>query len=289
MKPAFERTPQRQWESFHCEVVRGSSFNAVWHFHPEYQLTLALKCNGYRLVGDKITPLRPGDLVLVGSNLPHVWHQKECGAPSDSAVHAIIVRFLETFLGGDFLEIPEAEPMRRLLKRARRGLHVTGRTRDIVAAGLERLAESRGLERVAALLSILETMARSRELQPIASPGFVPTGSSEDRGRVERVISYIHAHLEDPIDREAVAAEAHLSIGAFSRFFRLHAGQTLPQYINEARVGHACQLLADERLKVTDIAMQCGFRNLANFNRRFREIMNLTPSDYRRQLRQDAL
>ena len=104
IKPAFERTPQRQWESFHCEVVRDSSYKATWHFHPEYQLTLVLKSSGYRLVGDRITPLRPGDLVLVGSNLPHVWHQDESRDHSSSAVHAIVVRFLDTFLGRDFLE-----------------------------------------------------------------------------------------------------------------------------------------------------------------------------------------
>ena len=75
MKPVFEQTPRRQWESFHCEIVRGPGYGATWHFHPEFQITLVLKSTGYRLVGDNITPLAPGDLVLVGANLPHVWQQ----------------------------------------------------------------------------------------------------------------------------------------------------------------------------------------------------------------------
>ena len=75
MKAVLEKTPRTQWESFHCEVVRGSSYHAMWHFHPEYQLTLVLESRGHRMVGDNITPLRPGDLVLVGSNLPHVWQR----------------------------------------------------------------------------------------------------------------------------------------------------------------------------------------------------------------------
>lgn len=288
MKPVFEKTPQRQWESFHCEVVRGSSYNATWHFHPEYQLTLVLKSHGHRLVGDKITPLQAGDLVLLGSNLPHVWHQEEAHGQSSRAVHAIIVRFLETFLGGDFLEIPEAEPVRRLLKRAARGLHITGRTREVVADKMQRLAASQGLERVAQLLSILETLARSKEVQPIASAGFVPNLSRDDQGRMERVCNFIHTRLGEPIDREQVAAEAHLSIGAFSRFFKLRTGKTLPEYVNELRVGRACRLLAEADTKVTDVAMECGFQNLANFNRRFREITKVTPREYRRQFKQNA-
>jgi AraC-like DNA-binding protein len=239
-------------------------------------------------VGDNLTPLRPGDLVLVGANLPHVWHQEQSREGPREAVHAIIVRFLDTFLGSGFLEIPEARALRRLLRRARRGLHVTGRTREIVAAKLERLPAAQGLERLAGLLSILEALAVSSSLKPLASPGFVPSLSSDDQGRVERVTAFLHAHLADPIDRAAVAAEAHLSVGAFSRFFKLRIGKTLPQYVNELRVGRACQLLAQEQLKVTDLALQCGFRNLANFNRRFRKITRMTPRDYRRQLRRSA-
>lgn len=287
VKPVFEKTPRTQWESFHCEVVRGASYNATWHFHPEYQLTLALKSHGHRLVGDNITPLSPGDLVLVGSNLPHVWHQ-ESSRNDSSGVHAIVVRFLETFLGNDFLEIPEVEPVRRLLKRAGRGLQVTGKTRELVAVKMQRLAEGKGLNRIAELLSILETLAQAKDLKPIASAGFVPNVSSEDQGRMQRVCDYINAHLTEPIDRAKVAAQAHLSVGAFSRFFKLRTGKTLPEYVNELRVGRACRMLVEENQKVADIAMDCGFLNLANFNRRFREITHSSPREYRLQFQRSA-
>jgi AraC-like DNA-binding protein len=282
MKPVFEQTPRRQWESFHCEVVRGPGYGAAWHFHPEYQLTLVLKSAGYRLVGDNITPLRPGDLVLVGANLPHVWQQDPEGGRG--AVHAIVVRFLENFAGRDLWEIPEAAPVKRLLKRAARGLAVKGRTREAVAGRLLRLVEMKGLGRVSELLGILETLAHSRELTPIASAGFVPSLTREDQSRMERVIAHIQAHLTGEIDRAGAARAAHLSEGAFSRFFKLRTGKTLPEYVNELRVGRACRLLADEQRKITDIALDCGFRNLANFNRRFQEITRMTPSAYRRQL-----
>lgn len=286
VKPVFEQTPQRQWESFHCEVVRGPGYGATWHFHPEFQITLVIKSTGYRLVGDNITPLTPGDLVLVGANLPHVWQQDSGGGRA--AVHAIVVRFLDTWLGRDFLELPEAEPVQRLLRRAGRGLHITGRTRDAVAERLPRLAGLQGLARVAELLGILDLLARARDVQPIASAGFVPNLASADQGRMARVIAHIHAHLTGTIDRATVARAAHLSEGAFSRFFKLRTGKTLPEYVNELRMGRACRLLADEERKVTDVALDCGFRNLPNFNRRFRELMHRTPREYRRQLQRSA-
>lgn len=284
MKPVFEKTPHSQWESFHCEVVRGDSYNAAWHFHPEYQITLVIKSCGYRLVGDNIAPLHSGDLVLVGSNLPHVW-QQERPAPSDPAhgVHAVIVRFLETFAGNDFLQIPEMKPVRLLLRRSIRGLQITGATRQAAAEKMRRLADATGLERISGLLSILNTLARSNELKPIASAGFVPVLNGSDHDRMERVCDYINARLGEAIDRAAVARQAHLSEGAFSRFFKLRTGKTLPRYINELRVGRACRFLAEGETKITDIALECGFANLANFNRRFLEIAGVTPHDYRRR------
>jgi AraC-like DNA-binding protein len=287
VKPAFEKTPQRQWESLHCEVLLGDGYHSTWHYHTEYQLTLVVRSNGYRLVGDRITPLRSGDLVLVGSHLPHVWHQDEARDGGHQPVHAFIVRFRNSFLGREFLQIPEAAPIRRLLHRARRGLHVTGKTCGIVGAKMKQLPESGGLERVVGLLSILVTLANSEDLEPIASPDFAPVLSSGDQSRVERVLVYIHTHFAEPLNRAAVATEAHLSVAAFSRFFKLRTGKTLPQYVNELRVGRACSLLANERLKVTDLALESGFQNLANFNRHFRKITGLSPSEYRRRLRRN--
>ena len=300
VKAVLEKTPRAQWESFHCEIVRGSSYHATWHFHPEYQLTLVMESRGHRMVGDNITRLRRGDLVLVGANLPHVWHQEtriaECrlrnGAARSNgkspAVHAIIVRFLDTFLGGEFLQKPELEPVQRLLRKAARGLHITGRTRDIVVEAMHRLAAARGLARIRELLAILDVLATSRDVKPIASAGFVPRFSSDDQERMQRVFNYIDRHLTDEIDRTRAAAEVHLSPGAFSRFFKLRTGRTLPEYVNTLRIGRACEMLADDKWKVADIAMECGYSNLANFNRHFRTITKSSPREYRGRFRANA-
>jgi AraC-like DNA-binding protein len=288
-RPVLENTPQRQWESFHCEVVRGRSYGAQWHFHPEHQLTLVLRSYGHRVVGDNITPLSSGDLVLVGGNVPHVWHQDEGDKVAKDGVHAIVVRFRDDFLGHDFLQTPEMEPVRALLRRAARGLQVQGRTRQTVAARVERMAAAQGLERVIGLLGILDELSRSKDLRPVSSPGFRPELGAEDQGRMGRVFEHIHQHLTEDISRDAVAARASLSPGAFSRFFKTRTGKTLPQYVNELRVGRACSRLAETDDKVADIALDCGFQNLANFNRQFHRLMDASPREYRQRFRRSAL
>jgi AraC-like DNA-binding protein len=280
-QPILETTPQSSRESFHCEVVRGRGYGARWHFHPEVQVTLVLKSAGYRVVGDNISPLLPGDLVFVGANLPHVWHQDENRRGSNDAVHAIVIRFREDFLGDHFLQSPELETVRHFLKRGARGLQVTGPTRDAAAALMGELATSHGLDRLLKLLELVNLLAAAKHLRPIASANFSPLLRGSDTPRMQRVMRFIHDHLDEVIERDAVARCAALSTGAFSRFFKTRTGKTLPQYVNELRVGKACARLREAEAKISDIALACGFENLANFNRQFRAITGMSPSEYR--------
>ncbi len=283
MKPVFEKVPQRQWESFDCEVISGRDYATRWHFHPEFQITLALKSEGHRIVGDDISPLRDGDLVLVGANLPHVWHQDQSRGRDDKAVRAIVIRFLDTFLGEELMAKPELEDVRRLLYRSSRGFQITGKTRDVVARKMDTLARCDGLARVVELLGILDVLSKSKEMKPLASASYAPALKHEDQDRMERVCDYIQTHLTDEIERSHLAKIANLSAGAFSRFFGSRMGRTVPEYVNELRIGRACNMLAEDKLNITDIGLDCGFRNLANFNRRFRQIVKTTPREYRRR------
>ena len=134
------------------------------------------------------------------------------------------------------------------------------------------------------LLDILELLAAARGLRPISSPGFQPNLDPLAQERVGKVCAYVNAHLDEPIFREDLARMLNLSPDAFGRFFRSRTGKTLPAFVNQLRVGRACWLLAETDLAVIEIAKQCGFENLSNFNRQFLRQMWRTPRDYRQAM-----
>jgi AraC-like DNA-binding protein len=286
MKALLEKIPVTAQESFHCETIRAADFGTPWHFHPEYELTLVLKSSGYRMVGDNITVLSPGDLVFVGSNLPHVWHQdQKSNGSSDENVHAVVVQFLDGFLGNNFLQAPELSDIRRVFQLAGRGLQVKGRTRDSIAKKMQKLADTDGYARLMELLSILGELAKSEELEPVASAGFAPQLDLTDKERLGRVCQHIDDHLAEPLSRQKLAKLAHLSPAAFSRYFHVRTGRTLPDYINELRVGRACRLLLEEvEMGVSQVAFACGYGSLSNFNKRFQARMGMTPTEYREKV-----
>ena len=139
-----------------------------------------------------------------------------------------------------------------------------------------------GLPRLLALLGILQELARSREARPLASAGFVPSLRKADVERIDRVLSFLSERFDGDVSLPETARAAHLSVPAFSRFFKRRTGRTFVGYVTELRLGRACRLLIETDRAVSDIAYSSGFNNLSNFNRRFLEARRMSPRDYRR-------
>jgi AraC-like DNA-binding protein/quercetin dioxygenase-like cupin family protein len=279
----FYQVPSGPQESFRLLEIRGASAECSWHFHPECQLGIVLGGSGQRIVGDSICPIKPGEVVLLGSNLPHVWRYENSGA-GKFPVHAIVVHFQEDFVGSEFFRKPELRDVRLLLARAALGLQANGRTREKAAALLQGMLGRQGFPRLLDLLSILQLLATSNELTTLCSPGFQPLSADLEVERLRRVCTHIEAHLDLPLPRDEAASLAHLSPSAFSRFFKAHTGKTFHNFVNEVRVGHACRLLMEPEFNITEVALRCGFGDLTSFNRIFRRLKRMTPTEYRRRL-----
>jgi AraC-like DNA-binding protein/quercetin dioxygenase-like cupin family protein len=283
MKPIFQRLTSAPDEGFAFKVIRAAGFDCPWHFHDEYELILVQKSSGYRMVGDNLKPLMPGDLVLIGPNLPHIWQNDERGLGGGTRVHAVLIQFEEKLLA-DWLRLPALTPLRQLLQRAALGVEVTGHTRQRVAELMVEMSKLRGLSRIAQFLLVLDALARSHECRQISSPGFINLNNPFNQARMNVVFRFINEHLDHPVSLPQVAELVHLSAGAFSRFFHVHTGKTFPVFVNELRIGRACRLLVESELGVAEIAEACGFANLSNFNRQFMRLKRLTPRAFRHRV-----
>ena len=282
MKARIEKVSTDGGASFLCRRRVDPRFGFYWHVHPEIELTCIVRSRGRRFVGDSIEPYEDGDLVLLGPNLPHTWASDPRRAGRQEAVFC---QCSETFLGPDFLRAPECSPLRRLLERSSRGLRFTGKTQKTAARRLEGMERLQGLARLAALLEVLDLLARSREQRPLSSREFVPELRPGDADRIDRVCRLLNERFTGRVTLAEAAAAAHLSIPAFSRFFRRKTGRTLVAYLNELRTGLACRELIETDRSVSDIAFESGFNNLSNFNRRFLELKGMNPREFRRQFR----
>src|SRR5664280_1563259 len=121
MKAIFQRLTTEPEEGLAFKAIHSSGFDCPWHVHPEYELIFVIQGHGHRIVGDNISRLSAGDLVLVGPGLPHIW-QDEPASGKRASVYFLLIQFEDKFLGDGLLRLPAMEPLRRLLHRATRGL-----------------------------------------------------------------------------------------------------------------------------------------------------------------------
>lgn len=287
MKAHVQRVTHSRETSWVYRVKSDPKFSRGWHFHPEFELTYIQASQGRRLVGDAIENYRTGDLVLLGSNLPHMWRSEDPVKESSRrrALHrAIVIQFTESFLGTQFFNLPELENVQELLRRANRGLLIVGTTRDEVASRMAAIAKLGRFERLIELLQILHTLSRGKnDIREICRTAVVGVPSNGLQRRIDRVFRHLHEHYTMPIVQTEVASLLGMNPASFSRFFKKTTGITFVECVGELRVSHACNLLVDTDLSVLEIGLRSGFNNLSNFNRRFLHLKKSTPREYRKR------
>ncbi len=285
MKPLFEKpSPIASAEPVACEIVRGKDFGCVLHYHPECEITLVLKGGTTRRVGDQVSPLLPGDLVFLGPNVPHDFRNEPMLGKPPTQVEAIVVQFLPSLPGlEEWQHRLSMQPTHRLFQRAAQGLEVTGITRIAAAHILQQMLHVHGMKRLILLMQLLDLLANTEEVQEI-SPVLAPQGQAVPPDRISKACEHIQAHLAEPIYVADLATMVGLGRSAFSRLFKRSTGRSVPQYVNELRIGRACQLLVETDLTVSQIAYDCGFVSPAHFQRQFREHQACTPLSYRQKM-----
>ncbi|MGL4176489.1 MAG: AraC family transcriptional regulator [Dermatophilaceae bacterium] len=273
MLPSFEYivpTFPLTWKIHRVDVPQ---FESVWHFHREFELTFIQHGHGHRLVGDSVGAYFPGDLVLIGPDVPHTY----ISTPGEGRHVAVVMQFRRDFLGEHFFDGAVFEGIARLLDAACRGLSFRQEP-----APIARVTSLPAAEQTVALLGLLVELSR-RGGTPLTSQ---PVLSALDRAgarHIEAMVGMMHDRFASPLTLADIASAAHLAPSSASRLFRRSTGSTISSYLNVVRVNAACRLLRerDRDRTIADIAVACGYSSVSNFNRRFKEIKGVTPREYR--------
>lgn len=281
MQPDLELVAVRRDESFKV-WSHGYPYRTVrWHFHPEYEIHLIVATTGKLFVGDHISSFVPGNLVLLGPNLPHNW-VSDVPEGETIAQRNLVLQFGQEFVSSCMGSFPEWRQVEALLADSRRGVMFGAETSAAIQPLFLELLGARGLRRLVLFMSMIERLMNAEDRETLASPAYQVDPSGFASSRINHALSYIGKNLSNDLRESDLAQLAGQSVSAFSRYFRRHTGLPFVQYVNRMRINLACQLLADDELSVTDICFKAGFNNLSNFNRQFLAVKGMAPSKFRR-------
>lgn len=261
-------------------------FNLPFHYHNELELVYIKEGYGKRIIGDKLESFQPGEIIFVGSNLPHAWvNDNEYYDENSLDVHSIIAYFNKEVFSKDFYGLRESNKIKCLLQEAGRGIKVNGETRLIIAEKMEGLTQKKDFERIIGLMEILHLLSISNDLDYIAHEGYECIMQKNRPDRLAEVFSYVTNNYKDDISLEDISRVVHLTPPAFCRLFKQKTGRPFIDYLNEVRISNACKYLIETSLNISEIAFSCGYRTLSNFNKIFKKSTGLAPKVYREAAR----
>lgn len=283
MKAAFEAVNHGNNNSFLLRKFDEAAFSAPYHFHPELELTLILKGEGKRFVGSSMSDYKAGDLVLLGSNLPHCWKsdgRRRTGINASS----LVVQFAGNFLGDDFFSGPEMRNIEKMFERSRNGILFSGRASDTAADSLLRMnKETSPFRRLILLLELLQALALSRQFEELDKRQRKIVFPEREQSRINEVMSYIVENFRKDISLDKAAKKAGMASTAFCRYFKRHTRKTFIETVMEYRINFAEQQLVGSDKSIANIGFDCGFNDISHFYKTFRTKNRLSPLQYRKK------
>jgi AraC-like DNA-binding protein/quercetin dioxygenase-like cupin family protein len=276
-----------------CEIIlpdEGSSFRMLhtktrpeeypwqYHYHPEYEIVCVLAGGGTRHVGNHFSNYENGDLVLLGPNLPHAGF----GLNAHGLHEEIVIQIKEHVLEDAFLQRPEMAIVTSLLEKSKYGVSFNGETRTHITKTMKRLLKLPPFDKFIELLRILHTMATSEEYELLNPTSALSNLTRKNNGRLQDILAYVEKHYNEDIDIKKAASIANLSVPSFCNYFKKLMSFTYTDFINQYRIQRACMMMMQEKT-IAQVSFDCGFNNVAYFNKVFKTIMHKTPSQYKKE------
>ncbi len=272
------KIPKPEQEALVYQEDHEIVFYKELHQHEEIQISYIIKGSGSLIVGDSINDFKPDDILVIGEHVPHVF-RSDPKAAEQSVMYTLF--FTKKSFGKDFFNLTDLTEVQRFFDESEYGMKIKASAKTFKL--FNRLKKQNKIERIATLLKLLNALIHA-EKQPLSSFVYQQKYTDDEGKRMNEVFQFAMDHYHEPVTLDQVAEKAYMSKNAFCRYFKKRTNKTFFQFLIEIRIEHACKLLyQDQDLSVSGVSELCGFPNIANFNRKFKELKGFTPSQYRQQ------
>lgn len=263
--------------SFHLMLNPRLNNFFFWHFHPEYELVFIEGASGTRHVGEHISRYEGSDLVLIGSNIPHL--NFDYGIKTD--YQKTVLHIHPDFLSGAFHKTPELSGIHLLFEQSAYGIAFGGDTKVQAGKLLKRLHLMPPFEQFLEVLRVLQLLANSPEKALLHEAPVKNQYSKKAQERLKLLYRFIDEHFQRKIEIEEVAALCNMTEAAFCRYFKKMTRLTFTDFLNHYRISQAKRLLLLDK-NVSEACYACGFESLSYFNRIFKKITHENPLSFKK-------
>ena len=285
MKVVPFKIPKTEHEAVKVQTENLPHFYNHLHQHPEIQLTLIKESCGTLLAGNYVGRFDQGDVLVMGSNLPHIFRNDPIYFTKKLRARSTSLFFDETVLGNQFLQISETTTLLPFLKNSMGGYRMVGNKKNRLGELMLAMENSKGFDKLILFLEVLKLLSTKKEMIILSTSQQQKVIGDFDGTRINKVLEHTFRESHRNIMLEEIAKMANLTEEAFCKYFKTRTGKTYVNFLHEIRIQNACKLLLTNDLPVSFICHETGFYNLSNFNRIFKKIIGMSPRVFRQESR----
>lgn len=278
MKVLPFKIPKPDSDAFVYQEDHEIVFYSKYHQHEEIQISCIVEGEGTLIVGDTINYFKKGDVIVIGSNIPHVF-KSEPIIKTKSLMYSLF--FTQSAFGNNFFELEALKELLLFFKRAEHGFKVIS-NKSKLNQFFSQLKASSKFERFLLLMQILRLLSKSKYTS-LSSFVYEKKYSDNEGRRMSAVMEYTMNNFNNTITLNSIAHKAAMTKNAFCKYFKKRTNKTYFQFLNELRVETACKLLLqNNELTIVEVAEACGFNNISNFNRQFKSLKQQNPTAFKK-------
>jgi len=271
------KIPKSESDALIFQEDRAVVFYSQLHQHKEVQISFIAKGTGTLIVGDKLNEYRTNDIFVIGEYVPHVFKSDPL-VQTESLMYTLF--FDKKCLESNFFYLSESMDIQEFFDRAVMGIKVQTKKAQL-ADIFGQLKDQNKIERIASLLHIINTINQAETIS-LSNYKYQRKYTDKEGKRMNVVFNHVIENYQNTISLEEISEKANMSKNAFCRYFKKRTNKTFIQFLIEIRIDQACKLLYKfHERSIATIAVQCGFQNTANFNRKFKKLKGVTPSQFR--------
>lgn len=278
MKVLPFKIPKPEHDALIYQEDIGPIFYNKLHQHEEIQISFIVEGKGTLIVGDTVNDYNKGDLLVIGSNLPHVFESDSHSSPQSQMLSLF---FTKTAFGSHFFNLEELKELNSFFKRATYGFKFISEP-EVVKSIFLRLKKASKLEQFMSLLKLLKLTSEG-EYKSLSSFIYDKKFNAVEGKRMQDIFEYTMKHYTKEITLDTIAGIATMTKTAFCKYFKKRTNKTYFRFLSELRIEHACKLIeSSQEFSILDIAYRSGFKNISNFNRQFRTLKHTNPTGYKK-------
>ncbi len=283
LKPLPFKIPRSHGEAIVVQHDREPALYNILHKHPELQLIRIKKSTGTAIVGGYVGEFKPGDVFIIGSNVPHVFRNDEVyfSEVNEQIAEVVYVFLDETIPDHPMTDLPE---VKSLFLKARKGIRLEGDLCTRVGGWLDAAPAMKRIQLLATMLKVAEALDVSQAYRYLNPEGLDVRLEENEGKRLNEVIQFTFEHYRRKITLEEVADIANMAPSAFCRFFKRRTRKTYVEFLNGIRIQMACKLLMNKDYSATEVCYRSGFNNFSYYNRKFKQVTGFTPYQYQREV-----